>query len=419
MFEFNEQHRMIEKMVRQFGEKELSPHVPALEEGMVPYDIMRKFAKTFGLPGMIDSVWAKRKKKLEAAERGEAKEEGKGKAGMIGELGGLGGGDPVMAAIIGKELCRISPGFMLSLSATVGLYGGTVMKKGTSDQQEKWGIPVLKFEKIGAWAMTEPGAGSDAYGGMKTVAKRDGDGYRISGEKTFITNAPYADYFSVYAKLDTGDNTPLRERPIQCFVIERGTPGLETSKPFKKMGMHASPTGAVYLDNVFVPAGNMLGKKEKEASKEQSRDVFSGERSGAPIMALGIIERCIDDSIKYMKTREQFGKPIAEFQGLQFKLAQMFVIRENVRNLMFKQLWAQKEGKVDMAEACAAKVYCGQAAVNVALDAIQIHGGMGYMAETGIEMLMRDAKLMQIGGGTDEIQYNTIARELLRRGRLE
>lgn len=415
MFEFNDQHRMIEKTVRQFVEKELEPNVEAIENGEPPYEIMKKFARTFGLPSMVDGVWKSRKKKLQAKEAGEdVKDEGDGGGGMVE---GMGGDDPVMGAIIGKELSRVSPGFALALSATVGLYGSTVMRKGTWDQQEKYGIPVLKFEKIGAWAMTEPGAGSDAYGGMRTVAKRDGDGYRISGEKTFITNAPHADYFTVYAKLEDGD-VPLRERPIQCFLVERGMEGLETSKPFKKMGMHASPTGAVFLDDVFVPAENLLGKKEKEQSREQSRDVFSGERSGSPIMALGIIEKCIDQCLRYVQEREQWGRRIAEFQAVQHRIAKMYVIRENVRNLMFKQLWSQKEGKVSMAEACAAKAYAGQAAVDVALDAIQIHGGMGYMWETGLERLMRDAKLLQIGGGTDDIQYNTIARELLKNDHL-
>lgn len=418
MFEFNDQHKMIQKMVRQFVEKELEPKVEDIENGEPPYEIMKKFANTFGIPGMIDGVWKKRKKKLQAQEAGEetpAEEKGDDEDGG---MEGLGGADPAMAAIIGVELARVSPGFSLALAANTALYGATVMKKGTWDQQDKWGIPVLKFEKIGAWAMTEPGAGSDAYGGMCTIAKHDGDGYRISGEKTFITNAPYADYFTVYAKIDNNDGTPLRNRPIQCFVVERGMDGLETSKPFKKMGMHASPTGAVYLDNVFVPAENLLGKKEKELSKEQSRDVFSGERSGSPIMALGIIEKCIDQCLKYVQEREQWGQRIAEFQAVQHRIAKMYVIRENVRNLMFKQLWQQKNGKVNMTEACAAKAYAGQAAVDVALEAIQIHGGMGYMWETGLERLMRDAKLLQIGGGTDDIQYNTIARELLRSDRL-
>jgi alkylation response protein AidB-like acyl-CoA dehydrogenase len=288
------------------------------------------------------------------------------------------------------------------------------MRRGTPRQRERFGLPVVTGEKIGAWAITEPGAGSDAFGGMRTTARREGSGYVLNGQKTFISNAPFADVLLVYAKLEHGE-LPLRERPIHAFVIERGAAGLTLSSPMRKMGMWASPTGEVFLDNVAVPAEQLLGEVEREASREGARDVFHGERTGIVPMALGIIERCLEESIAYAKQRETWERPIAEYQLVQAKLARMYVHYQNVRNLLFKQLWMAKCGiRMTMGEASAMKAYCAPAATEVALEAVQILGGNGYMREFRVEQLARDAKLLQIGGGTDEIQQLTCARALLR-----
>jgi alkylation response protein AidB-like acyl-CoA dehydrogenase len=288
------------------------------------------------------------------------------------------------------------------------------MKKGTPRQRRRWALPLLTLEKIGAWAMTEPGAGSDAFGGMRTLARPDGDRYVLSGAKTFITNAPYADTFVVYAKIDRGDGAPLRERPFYAFVLERGMKGLATSAPMEKMGMHASPTGEVFLEDVHVTREHLLGEVEREPSRESARDVFHGERTAMAPMCLGIIERCLDDSVAYAKQRTTWDTPIADYQLVQEKLARMFMHRENVRNILFKDLWAQRKGiKVSMAEASSWKLYCARAATEVAMEAVQLMGGNGYMTEFHVEQLARDAKLLQIGGGTDEIQIVTIARNLL------
>ena len=326
------------------------------------------------------------------------------------------GGDPAFGMILAVELARSSPGFLLSFGATLGLAGGAIMSRGTTTQKIRFAQPLFTLEKIGAWAMTEPGAGSDAFGSMRTVARRDGDHYVLNGEKTFITNAPYADLFVVYARLDDG-NAPA-ERPMHAFVVERGVAGLETSRPMRKMGMHASPTGQVSLSDVRVPKDQLLGESEEIGeAREQARDVFHGERTGLLPMALGIIERCLDESLRYAKERVQFGRPIAEYQLIQEKLSRMFVARENVRNLFFKFLNAQKsQTRFTMAEACVCKLYGARMATEVALEAVQILGGNGYMQEFVVERLARDAKLLQIGGGTDEIQILTIARELLREG---
>jgi hypothetical protein len=331
--------------------------------------------------------------------------------------GGESGRDAAMGAIVAIELARICPGFTLAFGASLGLAGGAIVAKGTFAQKQKYALPVLTGEKIGAWGMTEPGAGSDAFGSMRTVARRDGDHFVLNGQKTFITNAPFADIFVIYAKIAEKEGEDVRHRPIHAFVVERGVNGLTTTKPMEKMGMHSSPTGEIFLADVRVHKDQLLGEKEKDPSKEQARDVFHGERTGMAPMCLGIIERCLEDSITYSKQRIACDKPIAEYQLVQEKLARMYVHRENVRNLLFKQFEkAHKKVAIPMAEASATKLYCGRAATECALEAIQIMGGNGYMREYHVEMLMRDAKLLQIGGGTDEIQIVTIARHLLKDG---
>ncbi len=321
--------------------------------------------------------------------------------------------DPGMGAIISIEFSRVSPGFSMAVGASLGLCGGAIMRRGTLAQKKRFALPVLTGEKIGAWAITEPGAGSDAFGGMTTVAKRVDGGYVLRGGKTFISNAPHADVFVIYAKMDHGE-LPLRQRPIHAFVLERGAKGMTLGKPMKKMGMWSSPTGEIFLDDAFVPADQLLGEREKEPSREGARDVFHGERTGIVPMCLGIIERCLEESIRYAKERKTWDRTIGEYQLVQAKIARMFVHFQNVRNLLFKSLWmAKNKVPMTMGEASSMKAYCAPAATEVAMEAVQILGGNGYMREFRVEQLARDAKLLQIGGGTDEIQLVTCARALL------
>jgi len=401
MFDFTDEQKMFQQLIRKWVETELKPMNDKLEKNQVlPYDLMRKMAKTFGLPDIVRAAF----ERMEKNEKTDVPD-----AGMSAAR------DPSFAAILSSELSRENPGFCMSFGASVGLAGGAIMAKGTPRQKRKWALPVLTLEKIGAWAMTEPGAGSDAFGGMRTVARADGDHYIINGAKTFITNAPYAETFVLYAKIDHGDGTPLRQRPIHAFILERGMAGLETSKPMEKMGMHTSPTGEVFCQDVRVSKEYLLGEVEKDPSKEQARDVFHGERTGMAPMCVGIIERCLDDSIAYAKQRTTWDTPIAQYQMIQEKIARMFMHKENVRNILFKDLWCQKKGiKVPMAEASSWKLYCARAATECAMEAVQLMGGNGYMREFHVEQLARDAKLLQIGGGTDEIQMVTIARALLK-----
>ncbi len=400
MFAFTPEQEMVRQTVRQWAERELVPKINALERNeILPYELMRKLGADFGMTEMARARFAR------LAERDAAT--ARSREGTAD--------DPAMSMIVAMELSRYSPGFVLAFGASLGLAGGAIVAKATRDQLLRYAQPIFTMEKIGAWCMTEPGAGSDAFGGMRTVARVDGDFYVLSGEKTFITNAPYADIFVVYAKIDRGGD--LRQRPMRAFLIERGAEGLETSKPMEKMGMHASPTGQVFLDEVRVHRSQLLGEVERTEAREQARDVFHGERTGMVPMTLGIIERCLEESLRYAKERVQFGRPIAEFQLIQEKLARMFVARANVRNLFFKLLNSHKDGaRMTMAEASACKLYSARVATEVAMEAVQLMGGNGYMQEFTVERLARDAKLLQIGGGTDEIQIVTIARELLRNG---
>ncbi len=403
MFDFTEEQKMVRTMVRRWVETELVPNVDALEsEAITPYPLLRKFIDAFGIADMARAA-------LEKAERrakGATEEQSEASTGTMGR-------DPAMSAIVAIEFSRVSPGFAMAVGATLGLCASAIVRGGTPEQRKRFAMPLVTGEKVGAWAITEPNAGSDAFGGMRTTARRAEGGYVLVGQKTFISNAPYADIILLYAKMEHGER-PMRERPIQAFILERGMKGLTLSKPMKKMGMWSSPTGEVFLDEVFVPANQLLGEREKEESREGARDVFHGERTGIVPMAFGIIERCLEESIRYAKQRETWGKPIGEYQLMQQKLAKMYVHYQNTRNLLFKHLWMAKHNvRMTMGEACAMKAYVAPAATECAMEAVQIMGGNGYMREFRVEQLARDAKLLQIGGGTDEIQQITCARALL------
>ncbi len=408
MFTWSEQHLMLESALRAFFKEELEPHVEALENGeMLPYPIIRKMLTTFGMVEPLRAGLQKRAAKLRAGEAGG----GVSVRELTGEQDDPSGlaGDPAIMAMLGKEAARVSPGFFLSMAAQMGLCGFTLITRGNAEQIEKYAIPVMTLEKIGAWGMTEPNSGSDAFA-LQTVAREDGDDFVLNGSKTFITNAPHADIFVIYAKIDGARQDKSRVYP---FVVERGMPGLSTSEPMDKMGMRGSPTGEVFLDDVRVPKANLLGSLT-ESSREQAKAIFEGERSGTPYMAMGIMERCLEECVRYSIQRKQFGRPIADFQLVQARLAKMFVAYENVRNMAFKQIWLQKKGKGNMRDACAAKYYCAEVATEVALEAVQLMGGAGYMREMRVERLMRDAQLLRIGGGTSDIQLLSIARDLLR-----
>ena len=402
MFEWTDEQIMMREAVRKFVEAEIAPNTNELEHGDTPpYDTLRKLYKTFGMDVMARAGFEAR-----------IKREKEGPAAAPERRGGGGGDGAGLMLIPIIELCRYCPGMVTAMGVSVGLAASAIMSKGTIAQKERWGVDLLTLDKIGSWAITEPGSGSDAFGSMKSTARRDGDEYVLNGSKTFITNGPYADTIVFICKLDEG-NDP-RERKVLTFVLDSGMPGLEQSKPLLKMGLHSSPTGEVFLSDVRVGRDRLLGETEEQPSREGAKETFSMERTGVAAMALGIVERCLQESVAYAKDRVQFGQPIGEFQLIQLKLAKMEVARLNIQNLVFRQIEMGAAGKgMSLAEASACKLYSAQACMEVALEAVQLFGGNGYMAEFGVEQLCRDAKVLQIYAGTDEIQISQIARSLL------
>lgn len=416
MIEWSEQHEQIRAMVRRFLEKEIVPNLEDFEHnGVPPYDVLRKFLETFGIGEMAKAQFksqiAKDKARAEAEAAGEPPPEKKPKREKSPEERA---NEMAMRLIPIIELCRYSPGMVTAMGVSIGLTANAIMSKGTIAQKEKWALDLLTLDKIGAWAITEPGSGSDAFGSMKSTAKRDGNGgYILNGSKTFITNGPYADTIVFICKLDEGN--PPKERKVLSFVLDKGMEGLTQSKPLRKMGLHSSPTGELFLDDVKVGVDRLIGETEERASgRSGAKSTFTAERTGVAAMALGMINRCLELCVDYAKTREQFGKPIGQFQLIQLKLAKMEVARLNVQNLVFRQIELTAHGKsLTLAEASACKLYAAQAAMEVCLEAVQLFGGNGYMSEFQVEQLCRDAKVLQIYGGTDEIQVTHIARGLL------
>ncbi len=413
MFTMTEPQKMIQTMLRQYVTKEIQPHVEAMEDGEKSwYELASKMFKMLGGEMMIKPALEKVAKK-----RDEAKDEGGDLAKIMAEgadedAGGM-GGDPMIMMIMVKELSRVSPGLAMSFGVSAGLAGGAVVSKGTGNQIREFGIPLMTLQKIGAWCLTEPGAGSDAFGSMKSKAKPDGNGnYILNGTKTFITNGPVADYFIVYAKLDKGE--PPEDRAVHTFVLEKGMEGLSTGTPFHKMGMKDSPTSEVFMEDVKVPLKNLLGEsEEKKGGRQATKQSLGNERSGVPAMCWGIIERCYDESVKYAKERVQFGRPIAEFQATQLKIYRMYMHLKNVENMVYRIAWMQKNGVSDASYVNGCKAYSSTAAVEVANEALQIFGGYGYMREYPIEKMYRDAKLLELGAGTTDINMLTCARSEL------
>jgi alkylation response protein AidB-like acyl-CoA dehydrogenase len=337
-FELNETQRMIEQAVRGWCSSQLAPAVPRLERGEeLPYDLLRSLARDMGLSDALLAMARRRLQKITGDAAPPA-------AAEHGDEGGGFGGDPMLTSVLLKEISRVSPGFGMVLIATLGC-GMAVLAGGSAPLIETYVLPVFRFDKIGAWGLTEPGAGSDAFGSMRTTAVPDGDELVLNGQKTFISNAPYADTFVIYARVPSAGD----DRVIRPVVVERGRPGLETGPPMQKMGMHDSPTGEIFLQDCRVPRENLVGTIERKSGARggAALETLNLERSVMPAMCLGIIERCVEESVSYARTRVQFGRPIAEFQGIAFKLGRMELALENARNLVFKLAWAQKNGKLD------------------------------------------------------------------------
>ncbi|WP_062994153.1 acyl-CoA dehydrogenase family protein [Nocardia mikamii] len=418
MFEWSETDEMIRAAVRAFIDKEIRPHLDALDSGeMPPYPILRKLFGEFG----IDVMGAEAIEKMLAKQR--AAEAAPDQAGQRDKKP-RSGGDPFgeqqsLMAVLISELSGVSMGLVAAMGVSIGLGASTIMSRGTLAQKERWLADIVTLKKVAAWAITEPDSGSDAFGGMKTSVKRDGEDYILNGQKTFITNGPYADVVVVYAKLDEGDGTDRRDRKVLTFVLDKGMEGFTQGKPFRKMGLHSSPTGELFFDNVRLGRDRLLGETEEHRGgdgRESARTSFVAERVGVGFMALGIINECHRLCVEYAKTRTLWGQEIGRFQLVQLKLAKMEIARINVQNMVFNTLERGRAGKPPtLAEASAIKLYCSETATEVAMEAVQLFGGNGYMQEYRVEQLARDAKSLMIYAGSNEIQVTHIAKGLLGR----
>ena len=331
MFEWSDEHLAIRDAIRSFVDNKVVPNIDALEhEGVPPYEVIRKMYRTFGMDEMARESFKRALERKIAGETGRPERRG-------------GDNSAAMTLIPIIELCRHCPGIVTSMGVSTGLAGGTIMKGGTPEQMERWGLDLMTMDKIGAWAITEPDSGSDALGGMRTTAVKDGEEYIINGSKTWITNGPYADTIVLYAKLDDGSGENPRNRPVLTFVLDSGMEGLVQSKPMRKMGQKSSPTGEVFLNDVRVGADRLLtaaGSSSKGGGRQSAKDNFVTERAGVAAMSLGVIEECLKLSIAYAKERTLWEKPISDYQLIQLKLANMEVARLNVQNLVFRHLEA-------------------------------------------------------------------------------
>jgi alkylation response protein AidB-like acyl-CoA dehydrogenase len=404
VLDWTDEHKMLRDAIRSFVDKEIVPLRDELEHGdLAPYGVLRKLFAAFGIDEMARDSFKRRLEKDVAPQPTSP------------ETRSASGFDPALMLILLIELSRYCPGMVTALGVSVGLTASAIDGRGTPRQRERWVPDLLALDRIGAWALTEPGSGSDAFGSMRASAHRNGDDYILNGSKTFITNGPFADTIVFICKLDEGN--PIDERKIVSFVLDRGMAGLEQSRPLRKMGMHSSPTGEIFVTDLRAGIDRLIGETEDTPTdaRDGAKGTFATERAGVAAMALGIIERCLSLSIDYANDRVQFGRPIGEFQLIQDKLARMEIARLNVSNLVFRYIEAINDKQpLSLAEASAMKLYSARAATEVALEAVQLFGGNGYMAEFGLEQLARDAKALQIYGGTDEMQITHIAKDLLR-----
>jgi alkylation response protein AidB-like acyl-CoA dehydrogenase len=373
-FDLTSEQTMIKRTIREFAEEEVAP-------GAIERDKTKQF------PTAIF-------KEL-------------GELGMLGlpfpeEYGGA-GADTVSFAIVTEELSRACASTGITYSAHISLGGAPINLFGTEEQKQKYLTPICTGESLGAFGLTEPNAGSDA-GGTQTSAKEENGEYIINGNKCFITNASYAKHLALTAI--TGEQDGKKE--ISAIIVPTDSAGFTVIDNYEKMGLNASNTTELVLENVRVPAENLLG--EKGEGFKQFLITLDGGRIGIGAMAVGVAQAAYEKALQYAQERKQFGKSLSKFQAIQFKLADMAMKIELARNMVYKAAWLKDQGRPFSKEASMCKLYASEIAMEVADQAVQIHGGYGYMREYEVERYMRDAKLLEIGEGTSEVQRMVIAR---------
>ncbi|HKP88162.1 MAG TPA: acyl-CoA dehydrogenase family protein [Blastocatellia bacterium] len=377
-FELNEEQQQIKQSIREFAEAELAPHTLEWDEAQhFPTELRPKFAE-LGIMGVL----------------------------IPEEYGGAGMGYVEYATII-EELSRVDPSVALSIAAHNSLGAGHINIAASDAQKEKYLTPLARGDAFAAWGLTEPSSGSDASS-MRTVALRRDGGWLLRGSKNFITNATFAETTVALAITDR----PAGSHGISAFIIERGTKGFSVAKKENKLGMRASDTATLVFDDCFVPDSNLIG--EAGQGFIQAMKVLDGGRISIAALAVGTAQGAYEAALKYSKERHQFGRPISEFQGIQFKLADMATEIEAARLLTLRAAELKNRGKITTKESSMAKLYASEVAVRVAEHAVQIHGGYGYIKDYPAEKFWRDSKLCTIGEGTSEIQRVVIARQLLR-----
>jgi alkylation response protein AidB-like acyl-CoA dehydrogenase len=376
-FSLSEEQLLLKRSVREFAESELQPHAREWDEKQA---FPREVFTRLGDMGIMGAVFPP-------------------------EYGGA-GLSTLDYAIAMEELARAEAGVALSVAAHHSLCCGHIFLAGNDDQKKRFLTPLAHAEKIGAWGLTENSAGSDA-GGTRTMAVRDGDHWVLNGSKTFITNGSLADTAVVMAVTDKAKG----KKGISAFVVERGTRGFRSGKKEDKLGVRSSDTSELVFEDCRVPAGNLLGK-EGHGFIDALRVLDRG-RIGIAAFSIGIAQAALEAALRYARDRKQFGRAIAEFQAIQLKIADMSTRIEAARLLCWKADTLRDNGKEHTLESSQAKLFASEMSVEVALEAIQIHGGYGYIKEYPVERHLRDAKLGTIGEGTSEVQRMVIARHLL------
>jgi len=377
-FTFTDEQKHLRKSVREFAEGEIAPHVMEWDEvSHFPAELLPKLAE-MGLMGVI----------------------------FPEQYGGAGLGYIEYASVI-EELSRVDGSIGLFVAAHNSLCSNHIYKFGSEDQKRKYLVPLAQGKKLGAWSLTEPEAGSDA-GGTRTTAVRQGDHWLLNGSKTFTTNGTYADFCVAMAVTDKSKDS----HGISAFILEKGTPGFRPGKKENKLGMRASDTSEVIFSDCRIPTSQLLGPEGEGFIG--SLKILDGGRISIAALALGMAQGALEAATSYAKQRKQFGKAIAEFQAIQFKLADMATQVEAARLLVYQAAWLADQKDLRFTrESSMAKLFASEVAVRVANDCVQIHGGYGFIKDYPAEKFYRDVKLCTIGEGTSEIQRLVIARQLL------